>query len=63
MSAKQQKESSKRFLMVLGGSFVLILGITLVLAWWQYVVMLFKGLIGMVLALAGLVMLYVLSKK
>ena len=45
---------------VLGGA-LLILGITLVLAWWPAVVNIFKGVLGMVLAVAGLVVLYLLK--
>jgi hypothetical protein len=44
------------------GMFVLVLGITLILVWWEDVVSLFKGAIGVILALAGLVTLYAVSK-
>ena len=45
------------------GSFILILGIALVLRFWADVVVLFRAVIGMVLALAGLLVLYSLNKK
>lgn len=44
------------------GSAVLVLGITLILVWRQDVVVLFRGTIGMVLALAGLVILYLVKE-
>ena len=58
----QKKSSYKKFVLYLVGSFFLILGITLVLIWWQDVVVLFKALVGMVLSLVGLVILYYLNK-
>lgn len=51
------KKFSKKAILFLAGSAVLISGVTLVLLWWPEVVFLFKGAAGMVLALAGLVML------
>jgi len=62
MAKDNQKSTYKKFLMFLVGFFVLILGITLILAWWQDVVILFKGAIGMILALGGLLALYTLNK-
>ncbi len=62
MAKDDQKSKYKKFLMFLVGFFVLILGITLILAWWQDVVILFKGAIGMILALGGLLALYTLNK-
>ena len=59
---KNQKNSYKKFVLYLVGSFFLILGITLVLIWWQDVVVLFKAFIGMALSLTGLVILYYLNK-
>jgi len=62
MAKDNQKSTYKKFLMFLVGFFILILGITLILAWWESVVILFKGASGMALALAGLLMLYTLNK-
>ncbi len=62
MAKDDQKSTYKKFLMFLIGFFILILGITLILAWWQDVVILFKGAIGMILALGGLLALYTLNK-
>ncbi len=53
----------KRLIFALIGSFILVLGVTLVLAWWTDVVVLFRGGIGMVLALAGMLILYSLNQK
>ena len=44
------------------GVFVLLLGISLVLTWWRDVVVLFRGVIGMILAVAGLLVLYSIKK-
>ena len=46
----------------LGGVFILIAGLTLILLCWKDVVIIFKGTIGMILALAGLLMLYALNQ-
>ena len=43
------------------GSFLLVLGITLVLVWRHDVAVLFRGAIGMALALAGMLVLYSLN--
>ena len=62
MGPDNQKNTYKKFLLFVVGFFILILGVTLVLAWWPFVVALFRGGIGVMLALAGLMMLYGLSK-
>ncbi len=50
------------FLFVVGGA-LLVGGISLVLSWWLEVVLLFKGVIGMALALAGLLALYLIRDE
>ena len=45
------------------GSFILILGIALILRWWVDVMVLFRAGIGMALTLAGLLILYSLGRK
>jgi len=62
MVKDDQKSSYKKFILFLGGFFVLILGITLTLLWWKDVVALFKGATGIILALAGLFALYAVNK-
>ena len=52
----------KKFVLFVIGFFVLVLGITLILVWWKDVVALFKGAMGVILALAGLFMLYAVNK-
>lgn len=59
MSTKTPLTKSVLYLL---GSLVLVLGITLVLAWWRDVAVLFRGVAGMGLALAGLLVLYSLKK-
>jgi hypothetical protein len=51
------KKNSQKAILFLAGSAILVSGVTLVLLWWPAVVLLFKGAAGMILALAGLVML------
>ena len=62
MVKDHQKSTYKKFLMFLIGFFILILGITLILAWWEDVVVLIKGALGMILAFGGLLALYTLNK-
>jgi len=47
----------KRFFLLAGGGACLVLGVSLVFVWWPDVVALFKGGLGMGLALAGLIIL------
>ena len=62
MVKDNQKSTYKKFVMFVIGFFILILGITLILAWWEDVVILAKGSIGMMLAGGGLLALYTLNK-
>ena len=48
---------SKKIYLFFSGSLLLIVGITAVLKNWESVLVIFKGLIGMVLAVTGLVVL------
>jgi hypothetical protein len=52
---------SKKILTLIVGFVILIIGITLILAWWPSVMILVKGGIGMALALAGLFTLYTIK--
>ena len=61
MSIDKEIKSSKPLLFICG-SVVLVVGITLVLVWWHDVVVLFKGVIGMALALGGLLLLYMVKE-
>ncbi len=63
MSEDDQKKGYKKFIFFLIGFFVLILGITLTLAWWEDVVTLFRGGIGIIFSLAGLFTLYAVGKQ
>ena len=62
MAKDQQKSAYKKFVTFLIGFFILILGITLILAWWEDVVTLIRGALGMMLAGGGLLALYTLNK-
>ena len=59
--SKKENGVKTVFLIICGVGF-LILGITLVLVWWEDVVGLFKGAIGMALAVLGLIILYLIKK-
>ena len=62
MAKEEANNSYKKFLIFLGGLFVLILGITLTLLWFDELTALFKGSIGIIFAISGLFALYALSK-
>ena len=51
------KKNIKRFILFLIGFCILILGVTLILQWWVYLTILFKGIVGVMLALVGLLIL------
>ena len=53
----------RKIILYLTGSFILVLGVTLILSWQADVAVLFRGGIGMALALAGLLILYSLGRK
>lgn len=59
----KMKARFPKLILYLVGSVMLVLGIALVLRWWADVVVLFRAGIGMVLALAGLLILYSLGRK
>ena len=52
----------KKFIFNLAAAFALILGITLILAWWSDVVILFKAGSGIILAVGGLLIIYSINK-
>ena len=45
------------------GSILLILGVCLILVWWRDLVVIFRGVIGIMIALAGLFILYIIGQK
>ena len=57
MTKKTAEKSLKKFLLLALGGVVLVFGITLILKEWDQVVVVFRGVIGMALALAGLLIL------
>ncbi|MFA5089105.1 MAG: hypothetical protein WC552_08765 [Candidatus Omnitrophota bacterium] len=61
MSAESKKKNGRNIYLFILGSLVLVMGITLILAWWPDVVALFKGSLGFLLALAGLFILYMIK--
>ncbi|MFT5170044.1 MAG: hypothetical protein ACI8Q2_000662 [Candidatus Omnitrophota bacterium] len=60
--ADEENKSYKRFILFLGGVFVLTLGMTLNLRWWPEFIDLLKGAIGITLAMGGLLMMYGVNK-
>lgn len=63
MTKQQESPSYKKFLMYLTAVVILLLGITLILVWWESVVNLFRGFLGLAFALSGLIMLYILNTR
>ena len=63
MNEKNDEKGYKRFVFSILGALMVVVGITLVLIFWSDVVSLFKGISGMIIAIAGLTMLYFLSKN
>ena len=57
MTEQSANKNFKRVIVFISGCIVLIFGIALVLKWWFYVSLVFKGVIGGVLALSGLFLL------
>lgn len=58
---EKKKNLSKNIILFFIGAMVLLAGITLVLLWWEDVVRIFRGVVGIVLALVGLFMLYLVK--
>lgn len=52
---------SKKIILFAGGSIGLVAGVTLILLWWPDVVSLFKAGGALLLALGGLVLLYLVK--
>lgn len=61
MGIDKTVKESKLILFLLGTAF-LVVGTTLVLIWWQDVVSLFRGFIGVFIALGGLLILYMMRE-
>lgn len=60
---REMKTGFRKIILYLSGWGILLLGITLILVWWQDVASLFRGGAGMALALGGLLVLYSLNPK
>ena len=61
MSVDKKIKSSKGLLFFCG-SVCLIVGMTMILVWWRDVATLFRGGIGVLLALGGLLLLYMVKE-
>ena len=53
----------KTTLQIIVGIAMLVTGVTFVLAWWPDVVVIFKGVTGTALAIAGLIILYLTGAR
>ena len=62
MSKGKKKNAFQKAITFVAGGLLLIVGITLTLAWWQDVVILFKGCVGVTIALIGLLILYTIKE-
>ena len=60
---KKKKDDYKKFLLYLIGGVTLLIGITLTLNWWNDILILFRGTLGILLSLSGMFALYIASKK
>ena len=58
-----KKSNTKKLIGFPLGFFLMILGATLILMWWGDLVVLVKGSIGFILALAGLFILYAIGRE
>ena len=56
--SKKTKNALAKTTLLLIGFMILIAGLTLILAWWPDVVRIFRGALGIVLALIGMFILY-----
>lgn len=52
------KSSEQKTVRLAVGIVLLVIGVTLILAWWPQIVMVFRAALALALALAGLVVLY-----
>ena len=59
----KMKARFPKLILYLAGSVILVLGIALILRFWADAVLVFRAGVGMVLALAGLLILYSLGRK
>jgi uncharacterized membrane protein len=57
-----RRKKKNKMISILVGSVLLITGIAMILAWWPHVVHIFKGILGFVVALAGLLILYMIKE-
>ena len=62
MTSQAAKKNCSRIFIFFCAMALLILGVALILKWWPYLAVVFKGAIGVVLALAALC-LFVLAKE
>lgn len=61
MAVETSKKIVKKILLFVVGWMVLVVGIALVLGWWPFVVVIFKGVAGMTMALIGLLILFMVK--
>ncbi len=61
MEKKVNNKGKQKLVKAIVGFFILVVGIAMILAFWKDVVVLFRAGMGIVLALAGLVVLYTLK--
>lgn len=58
-----RKEGMKKILLWIAGLAVLVLGLWLILKYWSEIAVLFKALIGILIAIVGIVMMTVARDK
>jgi uncharacterized membrane protein len=60
---EDNNKSYKNFILGSVGSLLLVFGITLILIFWKDVISLFRGMLGIIMAVAGLAVIYFVQKK
>ena len=59
MSQDIEKNNLKKIFLFAAGSAMLIIGVALILREWAYLVIIFKGAIGVVFSLVGLFLMFI----
>lgn len=62
MKNEEGKFQDKKYLKFLAGCFAVVIGVTLILVWFDDLAVLIRGSIGFIIALGGLLVLYSLKK-
>lgn len=59
----ESKDEYKKFLRLISGFSILVVGVVFILIWWPDVVSFFRGFLGFAVAVGGLLILYSVNTK